>query len=634
MKRSVFLTMCVVVGLQVQAQTAYLQCDFSQGIPSAFSLHDLDAQEPSLEMAKLGFSIGTPWIAATEENGNMGAVSTSWYRKAGTSDDWLITSPFSVASPKAVFQFRAKAGDKDYRDGYSVYIAQAGSTPEEIKTLSPALTVKQEQPVWTNHEISLADYEGKEICIAIVNNTRDRSTLWIDDMFAGVPASLMIESGIQRITNTEGKLTASGTVKNITDSDISGYTITVAFGNEKPIERKYLKTVKAGQSVAFNISTDVELYRNSTMPYTLSVKAGEDVSSITGKITCLHRMIVAEEVTGTWCGYCVRGIAAMKYMKEAYLDTFLGIAVHHGTPGWSDPMDYTGYSEYLFSSLGMPGYPHVAVNRRQTQMGDPTKLPEFYDQILSRDLTAGVKLIVDDVDTQNHRASFHSETYFVNPNDDINYSLAYVLLENNVHKDAIIDTDGQPKRYNGYEQNNYYAGGSMGEMDGFENLPSKIPGPDMYYQDVARAFWGDGFEGFTSSLPTSVVGDSLYKHEYSVTLPENVLNYENTELAVLLINRRNGEIINADVVPLKTFFSAISTTEQDASIVIENSKYEVNVQAMTPLTSVEIYSIDGRLVESVNPADTQYKFSADGLRGMFIVKASNGHATATKRIIF
>ena len=42
------------------------------------------------------------------------------------------------------------------------------------------------------------------------------------------------------------------------------------------------------------------------------------------------RVTVVEEGTGTWCGWCVRGIVALEYMRENYPDKFIGIGVHYG----------------------------------------------------------------------------------------------------------------------------------------------------------------------------------------------------------------------------------------------------------------------------------------------------------------
>ena len=58
--------LATVCCLGIQAQNAYLVEHFTQGIPSEFALYDVDGNEPSVDMANLGFAVGTPWICVTE----------------------------------------------------------------------------------------------------------------------------------------------------------------------------------------------------------------------------------------------------------------------------------------------------------------------------------------------------------------------------------------------------------------------------------------------------------------------------------------------------------------------------------------------------------------------------------------
>ena len=61
----------------------------------------------------------------------------------------------------------------------------------------------------------------------------------------------------------------------------------------------------------------------------------------------VHRALV-EEYTGTWCGWCTRGLVAMKLRAETYGDDFIGVAYHNG-----DPMEIM--STYPSPVHGFPG---------------------------------------------------------------------------------------------------------------------------------------------------------------------------------------------------------------------------------------------------------------------------------------
>ena len=73
---------------------------------------------------------------------------------------------------------------------------------------------------------------------------------------------------------------------------------------------------------------------------------------------------VMEELTGTWCPNCPRGLVGMRLLEETFGDRFIGIAIHGGSS--SEPMrlaDYDG-SEYVRGlSARMGGRPSCAIDR-------------------------------------------------------------------------------------------------------------------------------------------------------------------------------------------------------------------------------------------------------------------------------
>ena len=75
-------TLCAAASLATaQAQDIYLMTDFSEGIPSTFTLVDNDGRTPSTDMQKLGFAVCTPWYATEEINNfNMVTDKTNSYK--------------------------------------------------------------------------------------------------------------------------------------------------------------------------------------------------------------------------------------------------------------------------------------------------------------------------------------------------------------------------------------------------------------------------------------------------------------------------------------------------------------------------------------------------------------------------
>ena len=87
--------------VNTNAQSLYLNEEFTNGIPEDYALYDVDGLQPSTDMTALGFSIGTPWIVI-EDNANQVACSTYCNQPAGTSNDCLSTRDFIVTDANAI----------------------------------------------------------------------------------------------------------------------------------------------------------------------------------------------------------------------------------------------------------------------------------------------------------------------------------------------------------------------------------------------------------------------------------------------------------------------------------------------------------------------------------------------------
>ncbi|MBQ8064793.1 MAG: hypothetical protein IJ200_03955 [Prevotella sp.] len=76
--------------------------------------------------------------------------------------------------------------------------------------------------------------------------------------------------------------------------------------------------------------------------------------------TSFLRRSVVEELTGTRCGWCPRGLAGMEKLRQTFGERFIGIAVHNYDT--NDPMYYRPYAANgVFSSS--PGAPTCTIDR-------------------------------------------------------------------------------------------------------------------------------------------------------------------------------------------------------------------------------------------------------------------------------
>lgn len=535
-KTLLLLGLSALTSTALQAQDTYFQTDFSEGIPSDFVLYDMDQNEPSADMADAGFAVGTPWIAREEgKEGNIVAASTSWYKKAGTSNDWMITSPFTVNSAEAVLSWRAMASDSEYRDGYKVCISSTGSEVSDF-TADPVFQISKEAASWTEHQVSLSDYVGQTIRVAFVNTTKDRAMLYIDDIFAGIPSCIDFECELEEGTLTQfGELMLTG--KALAKEDVSSFTVTITLG-EQTLTETFDKAIKAGASTTWTMSQPIIIERGAMLPYSISVEANGDRTCREGKVSFIAHKVVAEEVTGTWCGYCVRGLVAMEQMRAEHPEDYIGIAVHASSPNWADGMafDQTQYIDPLFQRLGMSGYPHCTVNRQKRFTGDPAEIPSYYSQAKNGNKPKVDIVLTAEYDAELDQITAHTDLFSCTDDTEADYHCVFVMIENEVRGRGI-----------GFYQNNYYAG--VRGYGNYTNWPDVVPDTLMVYPDVARALYGT-YDGVADLYPTQLEQGMTYSASYTLdSIPTMIHERVNTELAVLLLNK-NGVIANADKIKL------------------------------------------------------------------------------------
>jgi len=233
------------------------------------------------------------------------------------------------------------------------------------------------------------------------------------------------------------------------------------------------------------------------------------------------KMVVGEEGTGTWCGWCVMGIVYMDSMQMKYPETWIGIAVHNG-----DPMVVEEYDSNL-GPLIEYSYPMALADR--TILVDPMGLESAYMERISKIAPAGITIENKSYNASTRELTFTLTSEFVAQVSDYRFNAA--LIENNVTGTGT-----------GWSQANYYAGGMFGPMGGFELLPDPVPAEDMVYQDVARAILGT-FEGAEGSLPATIYAGETHSYNFMVSISED-WDINNIEIVGMLINHATGSIEN------------------------------------------------------------------------------------------
>ncbi len=253
------------------------------------------------------------------------------------------------------------------------------------------------------------------------------------------------------------------------------------------------------------------------------------------------RRVVMEEFTGTWCGWCPRGMVGLEHLEKDYGDNFIGIAVHN-----NDPMAIPDYDELLPS-----GYPSERLDRQES--GDPFfgstyglgSEPSYgISADVSRHLDelteASVQLQADWEDADSTRIKATTEVSLQYDRDDNPpYALAYVLLADSLRgtgHDWTQNNDFCLIMAQGYATDPY--------LGFLTSLDQRIK--NMTYNDVAVATAGLR-RGLTGSVVGPFVKNVPNVTEYTMDINGNTViqNKRYLRLAVLLLNTETGRIVNA-----------------------------------------------------------------------------------------
>lgn len=168
-------------------------------------------------------------------------------------------------------------------------------------------------------------------------------------------------------TEVKGEVTANVSFVANTQVAVNEVSYTVSVAGGEPVEYTTSLSMPKGlnHSGTFPVSfTAPEEGGSYTIEVTITKVNGssENVKSNVAKGTLavfsrfVKRPVVMEEMTGTGCPWCPRGIAGMEKCRATFGDDFIGIAYHLYNS--SDPMYPSAYP-----NLGLTGAPSCILNR-------------------------------------------------------------------------------------------------------------------------------------------------------------------------------------------------------------------------------------------------------------------------------
>ena len=402
----------------------------------------------------------------------------------------------------------------------------------------------------------------------------------------------------ENICTTEG-CTIPVTLKNYGTEGVQSVRVSTVVGdvtNEQDIVLTEPVT-KMGESFTINVPLQVP-QAPAYYPYSIKLlqingkplpTAIEGNASLYVVSEAIARKVVVEEFTGMWCGHCPRGMVAMEKLKEKYGDQVVLIAAHS-----QDALACKDYENVIQSTVS--GFPAAHINR--TIM----KVDPYFGQEIG---TFGIDPLVSSEATQlplakvcvqselnGNQVNATAEVKFLYSSQTANYAVGYVLVENGMTRSS-------------WGQSNYLSGDrSYLELDpAFEewvNAGRKRGG--VIFNDVAIAAKGIS-KGVVNSIPETIVANQTVTHSISFDLNKynKIIDRNQLLMAVILFNRFNGHIVNADIKPISQN-TGIEAIEGEGTQPIETARY----------------ALDGRRLNSPQPGINLVQYSNGTVRKVYV----------------
>lgn len=346
-------------------------------------------------------------------------------------------------------------------------------------------------------------------------------------------------------------------------------------------------------------------------------------SAVIGVTPAEDKVVIAEEATGTWCGWCPRGAVMLDRLSKKFPDFFIGIAVHN-----NDPMVVAEYDAGIRGLSGFTGFPSATVGR--TAIIDPTDIENnFYSRIAEAPKSV---ISVGASYDETTRKMLVSPKIKFKANASGAYKMAVVIVEDSVRGTA-----------SGYAQANYYSGGDV-VMGGYEKLTNPVPASQMTYNHVARVLAG-GFKG--TALPkTSYKKDDVVYMNFELTIPAGI-NLDNIHIVPILF-APSGLIDNGAKATLEEavaegfVLGANDVTFNGEVFVYPNPVAYTSIIDLTldnpAEVSVDIFDISGKVVLSKNYGKLSGKNelllnASDFNNGTYLARIKAGTEEITKNIV-
>jgi thiol-disulfide isomerase/thioredoxin len=401
---------------------------------------------------------------------------------------------------------------------------------------------------WTKQHVSMSAYNGAtNLRVAFTYTDRGGyiAGVCLDNITVSAPAAVDIQLvNVSPIDNdpktafakTSSTLPLTGNVVNNGTTAITSFNVTYQIGANAPVTLPVTGVnIPLFGTYSFNAG-------NITMPATAgnynmkvwATVAGDAnhtndsaVSAIGAYDSKPTKKLVIEEATGTWCGWCVRGIVYMDSLQELYGEGVSLVAVHN-----NDPMTVAAYDAFVSGQVGS-SYPNALIDRREVT--DPGNLLDVYNA--ENGIFGFADVVIGKRTLSGNSVSVPvTITPFLPLSGD--YRLVIAVTEDKIHMPAGGGSTWlQHNYYSRYSQNVALTGQSINYQDSNATLNN------VYFAHVARSI-SPSVTG-TANLPATMAVGTAYPVTLTTTL-NAAWNTPFIKVVVMLVRGSDGYVLNSN----------------------------------------------------------------------------------------
>lgn len=425
------------------------------------------------------------------------------------------------------------------------------------------------------------------------NNT---SGYWVDDVsYTHTPYTLPSLNGAVTLITIPGGLagqtkSVTAKVRNLGTTAINSFSLNWNYNGSNITENISSVNITSLSTYDYQFTAPITLAAGSNnITVTISnVNGGgadgdpaDDVAvkNLNPTVPAPGKIVVGEEGTGTWCGWCPRGAVFMEYMQNNYDGYWAGIAVHNG-----DPMTVAAYDAAIGALIS--GYPSGVVDR-----GPETDPSAFEIDFLSR-ITVAPKATMTNAVSYN--SSTQELTVVVTTNWQINSTGNW--------KQAVVVTEDDVTGTSGYAQTNYYSSSSqnlplVGAGHNWQTSPNPVPANQMEYDHVARAI-SPSFAGLNNAFGATQNAGQVFTQTFVIPVPAS-WNLNKLHVVSLLISP-TGLIDNAGTASTANGIEEATSNFElflYPNPAVDYSIVRIDLKEMAEV-SMKVLDINGKIVTS------------------------------------